>query len=181
MSTLSKGVIVYTEKRAICSLRLYTRSEGQKATQEALTQIHPFSFFSPAGSKFPQRSWTCLPSTAAHQIGWGWKQQWRLLYMWWLSPLLHVIIITIVSQNSKLSKEVRYVLLCHHLLCMSSCGLGVVFQGMWALLANSPVLGGVWGTANCWRRDSLHSGLDGCQHLPSNLLALEISVVCRFS
>lgn len=30
-----KGVIVYTEKRAICSLRLYTRSEGQKATQEA--------------------------------------------------------------------------------------------------------------------------------------------------
>ncbi|XP_027961112.1 probable G-protein coupled receptor 148 [Eumetopias jubatus] len=52
-----------------------------------------------------------------------------------------VIIITIVSQNSKLKKEVRYILLCHHLLCISSyCGLGVVFQGMRALLANSPML-----------------------------------------
>lgn len=51
------------------------------------------------------------------------------------------IIITIVSQNSKLKKEARYILLCHHLLCISSyCGLGVVFQGMRALLANSPVL-----------------------------------------
>ncbi|KAF3824072.1 hypothetical protein GH733_008357 [Mirounga leonina] len=52
-----------------------------------------------------------------------------------------VIIIMMVSQNSKLKKEVRYILLCHHLLCISSyCGLGVVFQGMRALLANSPVL-----------------------------------------
>ncbi|KAF6114769.1 hypothetical protein HJG60_010702 [Phyllostomus discolor] len=52
-----------------------------------------------------------------------------------------IIIITIVSQNSKLRKEVRYILLCHHLMCISSyCGLGVVFQGMRALLANSPVV-----------------------------------------
>ncbi|XP_032450421.1 probable G-protein coupled receptor 148 isoform X1 [Lynx canadensis] len=52
-----------------------------------------------------------------------------------------VVIITIVLQNSKLRKEVRHILLCHHLLCISSyCGLGVVFQGMRALLANSPVL-----------------------------------------
>ncbi|XP_004773489.2 proteinase-activated receptor 1-like [Mustela putorius furo] len=52
-----------------------------------------------------------------------------------------IIIVTIVSQNSKLKKEARYILLCHHLLCISSyCGLGVVFQGMRALLANSPVL-----------------------------------------
>ncbi|XP_029789492.1 olfactory receptor 2AG2-like [Suricata suricatta] len=52
-----------------------------------------------------------------------------------------VVIITIVLQNLKLRKEIRYVLLCHHLLCVSSyCGLGVVFQGMRALLTNSPVL-----------------------------------------
>ncbi|XP_036991404.2 uncharacterized protein LOC119041977 isoform X1 [Artibeus jamaicensis] len=52
-----------------------------------------------------------------------------------------IVIIAIVSQNSKLRKEVRYILLCHHLMCISSyCGLGVVFQGMRALLANSPVV-----------------------------------------
>lgn len=57
------------------------------------------------------------------------------------ATLITVIIITIVLQNSKLRKEVRYILLCHHLLCISSyCGLGVVFQGMRAFLANSPVL-----------------------------------------
>ncbi|KAI4574650.1 hypothetical protein MJT46_003929 [Ovis ammon polii x Ovis aries] len=57
------------------------------------------------------------------------------------ATLITVIIITIISQNSKLRKEVRYILLCHHLLCISSyCGLGVVFQGMRAFLANSPIL-----------------------------------------
>ncbi|XP_060480037.2 odorant receptor 131-2-like isoform X2 [Panthera onca] len=57
------------------------------------------------------------------------------------ATFITVIIITIVLQNSKLRKEVRHILLCHHLLCISSyCGLGVVFQGMRALLANSPVL-----------------------------------------
>ncbi|KAM6152776.1 putative G-protein coupled receptor 148 [Erethizon dorsatum] len=52
-----------------------------------------------------------------------------------------VIVITTVSQNLKLRREIRYILLCHHLLCISSyCALGVVFQGMRALLANSPLL-----------------------------------------
>uniref|UniRef100_A0A8D0PGZ3 G-protein coupled receptors family 1 profile domain-containing protein n=1 Tax=Sus scrofa TaxID=9823 RepID=A0A8D0PGZ3_PIG len=52
-----------------------------------------------------------------------------------------VIIVSIVSQNSKMRREVRYILLCHHLLCISSyCGLGVVFQGMRAMLANSSLL-----------------------------------------
>lgn len=51
------------------------------------------------------------------------------------------IIITVVLQTLKLRREVRYILLCHHLLCISSyCGLGVVFQAMRALLANSPLL-----------------------------------------
>ncbi|XP_004427719.1 PREDICTED: probable G-protein coupled receptor 148 isoform X2 [Ceratotherium simum simum] len=57
------------------------------------------------------------------------------------ATFITVVIIATVSQNLKLRKEVRYILLCHHLLCISSyCGLGVVFQGMRALLANSPVL-----------------------------------------
>ncbi|XP_046499953.1 probable G-protein coupled receptor 148 isoform X1 [Equus quagga] len=57
------------------------------------------------------------------------------------ATFITVVIIAIVTQNSKLRNEVRYILLCHHLLCISSyCGLGVVFQGMRALLANSPVL-----------------------------------------
>ncbi|XP_008257505.1 uncharacterized protein [Oryctolagus cuniculus] len=52
-----------------------------------------------------------------------------------------VVITTIVWQSPELRREVRYLLLCHHLLCISSyCGLGVVFQGMRALLANSPLL-----------------------------------------
>lgn len=52
-----------------------------------------------------------------------------------------IVIIAIVSQSLQLRKEVRLVLLCHHLLCVSSyCGLGVVFQGIGALLANSPLL-----------------------------------------
>ncbi|XP_062942813.1 uncharacterized protein LOC134369908 [Cynocephalus volans] len=57
------------------------------------------------------------------------------------ATFITVIIIVIVSQNLTLRKEVRYILLCHHLLCISSyCGLGIVFQGMQALLADSPVL-----------------------------------------
>ncbi|XP_037380083.1 uncharacterized protein LOC119256282 [Talpa occidentalis] len=57
------------------------------------------------------------------------------------ATIITAIIIAIVSQNSKLKQEVRYILLCHHLLCISSyCGLGVVYQGMRALLANVPVL-----------------------------------------
>ncbi|XP_049744371.1 probable G-protein coupled receptor 148 [Elephas maximus indicus] len=57
------------------------------------------------------------------------------------ATFITVIIIAIVSQNLKLRKETRYILLCHHLLCISSyCGLGIVFQGMRALLANSPLL-----------------------------------------
>uniref|UniRef100_G1Q222 G-protein coupled receptors family 1 profile domain-containing protein n=1 Tax=Myotis lucifugus TaxID=59463 RepID=G1Q222_MYOLU len=57
------------------------------------------------------------------------------------ATFITIIIIAIVSQNSKLRKEVRYIFLCHHLLCISSyCGLGMVFQGMRALMANSPVL-----------------------------------------
>lgn len=57
------------------------------------------------------------------------------------ATFITVVIIAIVTQNSKLRNEVRYILLCHHLLCISSyCGLGVVFQGMRALLVSSPVL-----------------------------------------
>ncbi|KAM6178437.1 uncharacterized protein ACDL77_016797 [Rhynchocyon petersi] len=57
------------------------------------------------------------------------------------ATFITIIIIAIVSQNLKLRKEVRYLLLCHHLLCISSyCALGVIFQGMRALLANSPLL-----------------------------------------
>ncbi|XP_037705614.1 probable G-protein coupled receptor 148 [Choloepus didactylus] len=57
------------------------------------------------------------------------------------ATFITVIIIAIVAQDLRLRKEIRYVLLCHHLLCISSfCGLGVVFQGMRALLANSPLL-----------------------------------------
>lgn len=57
------------------------------------------------------------------------------------ATFITILIIMIVSQNLKLRQEVRYILLCHHLLCISSyCGLGVVFQGMRALLANVPVL-----------------------------------------
>ncbi|XP_006890393.1 PREDICTED: olfactory receptor 11H2-like [Elephantulus edwardii] len=57
------------------------------------------------------------------------------------ATFITIIVIAIVSQNLKLRKEVRYILLCHHLLCISSyCGLGIVFQGMRALLANSPLL-----------------------------------------
>ncbi|XP_008061288.1 uncharacterized protein LOC103265432 [Carlito syrichta] len=52
-----------------------------------------------------------------------------------------VIMTKIVSQNSELRREVRYILLCHYLLCISSfyCS-GIVFQGMRALSANSPLL-----------------------------------------
>ncbi|XP_057618471.1 proteinase-activated receptor 1-like [Chionomys nivalis] len=58
-----------------------------------------------------------------------------------IATSITVVIIAIVSQDLQLRKEVRLVLLCHHLLCISSyCGLGVVFQGMRALLANSPLL-----------------------------------------
>lgn len=58
-----------------------------------------------------------------------------------IATSITVVIIAIVSQNLQLRKEVRLVLLCHHLLCISSyCGLGVIFQGMRALLANSPLL-----------------------------------------
>lgn len=58
-----------------------------------------------------------------------------------IATSITVVIVTIVSQDPQLRKEVRLVLLCHHLLCISSyCGLGVVFQGMRALLANSPLL-----------------------------------------
>ncbi|XP_023595880.1 probable G-protein coupled receptor 148 [Trichechus manatus latirostris] len=57
------------------------------------------------------------------------------------ATFITIIVIAIVSQNLKLRKEIRYILLCHHLLCVSSyCGLGIVFQGMRALLANSPLL-----------------------------------------
>uniref|UniRef100_A0A8C9QDY2 G-protein coupled receptors family 1 profile domain-containing protein n=1 Tax=Spermophilus dauricus TaxID=99837 RepID=A0A8C9QDY2_SPEDA len=57
------------------------------------------------------------------------------------ATFITVVIVTIVSQDRKLRKEVRHILLCHHLLCISSyCGLGVVFQGMRALLAHSPRL-----------------------------------------
>lgn len=52
-----------------------------------------------------------------------------------------VFIIATVSQSLQLREEVRLILLCHHSLCVSSyCGLGVVFQGMRAFLANSPLL-----------------------------------------
>ncbi|XP_004701879.1 olfactory receptor 10J1-like [Echinops telfairi] len=51
------------------------------------------------------------------------------------------IIMAIVLHDLKLQTEIRYILLCHHLLCISSyCGLGIVFQGMRALQANSPLL-----------------------------------------
>ncbi|XP_011927953.1 PREDICTED: olfactory receptor 11H7-like [Cercocebus atys] len=57
------------------------------------------------------------------------------------ATVITVIIMAIVSQNSKLRGEARYILLCQHLLCISSyCGLGIIFQGMRALLANSPLL-----------------------------------------
>ncbi|KAM9248832.1 uncharacterized protein PS065_017151 [Dugong dugon] len=57
------------------------------------------------------------------------------------ATFITIMVIVIVSQNLKLRTEIRYILLCHHLLCVSSyCGLGIVFQGMRALLANSPLL-----------------------------------------
>ncbi|XP_047402062.1 olfactory receptor 10A7-like [Sciurus carolinensis] len=57
------------------------------------------------------------------------------------ATFITVLIITIVSRDLKLRKEVRYILLCHHLLCISSyCGLGVIFQGMRALQTHSPLL-----------------------------------------
>ncbi|XP_075862122.1 uncharacterized protein LOC105862887 isoform X2 [Microcebus murinus] len=52
-----------------------------------------------------------------------------------------VLIIAVVSQSPSLRSEARHVLLCHHLLCVSSCcGLGAVFQGLRALRAGSPLL-----------------------------------------
>ncbi|MEJ1272111.1 component of Sp100-rs [Cricetulus griseus] len=58
-----------------------------------------------------------------------------------MATSITVVIIAIVSQNLQLRKEFRLVLLCRHLLCISCyCGLGVVFQGMRALAANSPLL-----------------------------------------
>ncbi|XP_012497932.1 PREDICTED: uncharacterized protein LOC105808749 [Propithecus coquereli] len=57
------------------------------------------------------------------------------------ATFITALVIAIVSQNLNLRREARYILLCHHLLCISSyCGLGIVFQGMRALLANSPLL-----------------------------------------
>ncbi|XP_006142041.1 uncharacterized protein LOC102474022 [Tupaia chinensis] len=57
------------------------------------------------------------------------------------ATFITVIIIVIVSQSVKLRREVRYILFCHHLLCISSyCGLGMVFHGMRALQAHSPLL-----------------------------------------
>ncbi|XP_006866857.1 PREDICTED: olfactory receptor 11H7-like [Chrysochloris asiatica] len=57
------------------------------------------------------------------------------------ATFITVVIVGIVLQNLKLRTEVRYLLLCHQLLCISFyCALGVVFQGMRALLANSPLL-----------------------------------------
>nr|XP_004610916.1 unnamed protein product [Sorex araneus] len=54
---------------------------------------------------------------------------------------LTVLIVATVAQSLTLRREARYLLLCHHLLCVSSyCGLGVVFQGMRALRAGSPLL-----------------------------------------
>lgn len=58
-----------------------------------------------------------------------------------IATSITIVITAIVSQNLQLRKDVRLVFLCHHLLCISSyCGLGVVFQGMRALMANSPLL-----------------------------------------
>ncbi|XP_004637439.1 histamine H2 receptor-like [Octodon degus] len=52
-----------------------------------------------------------------------------------------VLVVTAVSQNWKLRREIRHILFCHHLLCISSyCALGVIFQGMRALQAHSPLL-----------------------------------------
>uniref|UniRef100_A0A8C5JT43 Uncharacterized LOC101595855 n=1 Tax=Jaculus jaculus TaxID=51337 RepID=A0A8C5JT43_JACJA len=57
------------------------------------------------------------------------------------ATLITVAVIAVVSRDVRLRKESRHILLCHHLLCISSyCGLGVVFQGMRASLANSPLL-----------------------------------------
>ncbi|XP_051046148.1 odorant receptor 131-2 [Phodopus roborovskii] len=58
-----------------------------------------------------------------------------------IATSITVVIIAIVSQTLQLRKEVQLVLLCHHLLCISFyCGLGVVFQGMRALMTNSPLM-----------------------------------------
>ncbi|XP_051009689.1 olfactory receptor 11H7-like [Acomys russatus] len=58
-----------------------------------------------------------------------------------IATSITVVIVAIVSQSLRLRREVRLILLCQHLLCISSyCGLGVVFQGMRAWLANSPLL-----------------------------------------
>lgn len=58
-----------------------------------------------------------------------------------IATSIPVVTITMVSQGLQLRREVRLILLCHHLLCISSyCGLGAVFQGMRALLADSPLL-----------------------------------------
>ncbi|XP_049624871.1 uncharacterized protein LOC126001637 [Suncus etruscus] len=54
---------------------------------------------------------------------------------------LTILIVAIVAQNLQLRQETRYLLLCHHLLCVSFyCGLGLIFQAMRALHANSPLL-----------------------------------------
>lgn len=52
-----------------------------------------------------------------------------------------ITIITIVSQDLKLGRQVRYTPLCPSLLRLSSyCALGIIFQGTRSLLANSPLL-----------------------------------------
>ncbi|XP_060049736.1 rhodopsin-like isoform X1 [Erinaceus europaeus] len=57
------------------------------------------------------------------------------------ATVITVLIVSTVLQHSKLRRELRYVLLCQHLLCISCyCGLGVAFQGMRALRAHSPLL-----------------------------------------
>ncbi|MEE6500753.1 hypothetical protein FKM82_003915 [Ascaphus truei] len=52
-----------------------------------------------------------------------------------------VLIIQTVWRDSVLKKEVRYFLLCHHLMCLTLFfGLGTIFSGMRAFQVNAPVL-----------------------------------------
>uniref|UniRef100_A0A8C2VKN5 Olfactory receptor 5P3-like n=1 Tax=Chinchilla lanigera TaxID=34839 RepID=A0A8C2VKN5_CHILA len=48
--------------------------------------------------------------------------------------LITVIVITTVSQNLRLRRKIRYILLCHHLLCISSyCALGFPLLICWVV------------------------------------------------
>ncbi|KAM4772425.1 odorant receptor 131-2-like [Rhinophrynus dorsalis] len=55
--------------------------------------------------------------------------------------VLTIIIVQTVWRDSTLKKEVRFFLLCHHLICLTLFfGIGTIFTGIRALRLNAPVL-----------------------------------------